>query len=101
MGPTSISSWTEYGEICNSIDSYFSSLCNVTVDSASRAANRLPEIKIEMLALQQKVIDIPEIKDDDLTVETLEVLLDDIRNQEQIFLDLKKIGISINVENVG
>ena len=92
--PTTISNWSDYGEIFNSIESYFSALCNVTVDSASRAANRLPEIKRDMLALEEKIINLTE--DDDLQVESLEVLLDDIKNQEQTFLDLKKIGISIN-----
>ena len=49
--PTTISNWSDFAEICRAVESYFSALCNVTVDAASRAANRLPDIKKEMLNL--------------------------------------------------
>ena len=99
--PTTISNWSDYGEICRSIESYFPALCNVTVDSASRAANRLPDIKKDMLSLETKIVHMTDSDDDGIQVESLEVLIDEVKTMEQTFLDLKKIGISINRETVG
>ena len=99
--PTTISNWSDYGEICKQIESYFSALCNVTVDQASRAANRLPDIKKDMLSLETKILHITDSDNDGIQVESLEVLIDDIKIMEQTFVDLKKLGISINRETVG
>ena len=99
--PTTISNWSDFGEICRAVESYFSALCNVTVDAASRASNRLPEIKKEMLNLNSKIIRICNSEDDTLQVETIEVLIDELKNMDQTFMDLKKIGISICNQTVG
>ena len=61
---------------------------------ASRAANRLPDIKKDMLSLETKIVRMTDSDDDGIQVESLEVLIDEVKTMEQIFLDLKKIGIS-------
>ena len=97
INPGTISNWSDYGEICKSIESYFSALCNVTVDSASRAANRLPDIKKDMLSLETKIVHMTDSDDDGIFVESLEVLIDKVKTMEQTFLDLKNIGILRNI----
>ena len=99
--PTTISNCSDYGKICRAVEFCFSALCNVTVDAASRAANRLPDIKREMLSLDTKIIRMTNSDDDTVQVESLEVLIDEIKIMEQTFMDLKKIGISICRETVG
>ena len=99
--PTTVSNWSDYGEICKSIESFFSELSNITVDLASRASNRLPDIKKDMLSLDTKIVRLTDSDDDEIQVESLEVLLDEVKTMEQIFLDLKKMGISIDRTTVG
>ena len=61
----------------------------------------MPDIKEDMLSLETKIICITDSDDDTIQVESLEVLIDEVKFMEQTFMDLKKIGISINRENVG